>query len=119
MAPVAILILILLGMAIGLLLTPLGTLYTDIGQGLTVVTSFWFFLTPVIYPPPQSFPYSLLTTLNPVSPILMGARDLLTKGVFTNIGPFLVVSILAIITLFIAWMIYRIALPIIIERMSA
>lgn len=119
MAPMAILMLILLGMSIGLLLTPLGTLYTDITQGLTVVTSFWFFITPVIYPPPQSFPYSLMTTLNPVSPILMGARDLLTKGVIVNIGPFLVVSLLTIITLFIAWMIYRIALPILIERMSA
>ncbi len=119
MAPMAILILILLGMSIGLLLTPLGTLYTDVTQGLIVVTSFWFFLTPVIYPPPQSYPYSLLATLNPVSPILMGARDLLTKGVFTNIGPFLVVSGLTILALFIAWMIYRIAFPIIIERMSA
>lgn len=118
-APMAILMLILLGMSIGLLLTPLGTLYTDIAQGLTVVTSFWFFVTPVIYPPPQSFPYSLMTTLNPVSPILMGARDLLTKGVIVNIGPFLVVSALTIVTLFIAWMIYRIALPILIERMSA
>ena len=119
MAPMAILILILLGMAIGLLLTPLGTLYTDVTQGLTVVTSFWFFLTPVIYPPPQSFPYSLMTTLNPVSPILTGARDLLTKGVVTNMGPFLVVSLLTILGLFIAWMIYHIALPILIERMSA
>ena len=119
MAPMAILILILLGMAIGLLLTPLGTLYTDVTQGLIVVTSFWFFLTPVVYSPPQSFPYSLMTTLNPVSPILTGARDLLTKGVVTNIGPFLVVSLLTILGLFIAWMIYHIALPILIERMSA
>jgi len=106
-------------MAIGLLLTPLGTLYTDVTQGLIVVTSFWFFLTPVVYSPPQSFPYSLMTTLNPVSPILTGARDLLTKGVVTNIGPFLVVSLLTILGLFIAWMIYHIALPILIERMSA
>ena len=119
MAPMAILTLILLGMAIGLLLTPLGTLYTDVTQGLIVVTSFWFFLTPVVYSPPQSFPYSLMTTLNPVSPILTGARDLLTKGVVTNIGPFLVVSLLTILGLFIAWMIYHIALPILIERMSA
>ncbi len=118
-APVAILMLILLGMSIGLLLTPIGTLYTDVIQGLTVVTSFLFFLTPVIYPPPQSFPYSLVATLNPVSPILIGARDLLTKGVLTNIGPFLIVSFLTIVALFTAWIIYRVALPILIERMSA
>ena len=119
LAPLAILMLILSGMSIGFLLTPVGTLYRDISSGLMVVTQFWFFVTPVVYPPPQTFPYSLIATLNPVSPILMGTRDLLTKGFVTNIGPFLVVGCLTIIGLFAAWMIYRVALPIMIERMSA
>jgi len=119
LAPLAILMLILLGMTIGLLLTPLGTLYTDIASALAVITQLWFFVTPVVYPPPQTFPYSLISTLNPVSPILVGARDLATKGVLTNIEPFLVVSGLTIVALSIAWVIYRIAFPIIIERMSA
>lgn len=119
LAPLAILMLILLGMSIGLLLTPIGTLYKDISSGLMVFTQFWFFVTPVVYPPPQTFPYSLIATLNPVSPILMGARDLLTKGTITNIGPFLVVSCLTIMVLFTAWIAYHVALPIIIERMSA
>ena len=119
LAPLAILMLILLGMSLGLLLTPLGTLYMDIQSGLMMGTQFLFFLTPVVYPPPQNFPYSLIAILNPISPILMGARDLLTKGVLTNAYPFFVVSGLTILTLFTAWVIYRIALPIIIERMSA
>ncbi|MBW1795618.1 MAG: ABC transporter permease [Deltaproteobacteria bacterium] len=119
LAPLAILMLILMGISLGLLLTPLGTLFTDIQSSLMMGTQFLFFVTPVVYPPPQTFPYSLITTLNPVSPILMGARDLLTKGVITNIGPFLVVSCLTLVALFAAWIIYRVALPIIIERMSA
>lgn len=118
-APLAILMLILLGLSLGLFLTPIGALYRDISSGLMVVTQLWFFVTPVVYPPPQGFPYSLLATMNPVSPILIGARDLITKGVITNIGPFLVVSCLTVIALFIAWVIYRLALPIIIERMSS
>jgi lipopolysaccharide transport system permease protein len=119
LAPFAILMLILLGMAFGLLLTPIGTLYTDVSSGLNVLTQFWFFLTPVVYPPPQSFPYSLIATLNPVSPILIAARDLVTLGNIDNIELFLIVSCLTIIVLFSAWVIYRIALPIITERMSA
>jgi lipopolysaccharide transport system permease protein len=118
-APVAILMLILLGMSLGLLLTPIGTLYRDISSGLPVFTQFWFFVTPVVYPTPQTFPYSLIGVLNPVSPVLTAARDFITKGSISNIGPFLVVSCLAIMTLFAAWVIYRLALPIIIERMSA
>jgi lipopolysaccharide transport system permease protein len=118
-APIAILILIFLGLTIGLFLTPIGLLYTDIGYSLTFIIQIWFFLTPVVYPPPKTFPYSLLADLNPVSPILVGARDLATKGFLTNITPFIFVSIFSIMGLFIAWIIYRLALPIIIERMSA
>jgi len=117
--PLALLTLVLLGMSLGLLLTPIGTLYTDISSGLTIFTQLWFFLTPVVYPPPQAFPYSLINTLNPVSPILMGTRDLITKGYINNIQLFLIVSSLIIIVMMAAWTIYRLALPIIIERMGA
>jgi len=119
LAPLAMVMIILLGMTLGLLLTPLGMLYTDVSSGLMVITQLWFFMTPVVYPPPQSFPYSLVATLNPVSPLLMGARDLATKGVLGNVEPFLVVSGLTIIGLFIVWIVYRAALPIIIERINA
>ena len=118
-APLAIFVLILLGMSIGMFLAPIGTLYTDIQQGLVMFIQFWFFVTPVVYPPPQTFPYSLIATLNPVSPILMTARDLITKGQFSNIEQFLVISGLTLLAMIVGWMIYRVALPILIERMSA
>ncbi len=119
LSPFAILMLILLGIFIGLLLTPIGVLYTDISSGLAIVTNLWFFATPVVYPPPQSFPFSLLATLNPVSPLLTGTRDLATTGTLENVGAFAVVSGLTIIGLAFAWIMYRLSLPILIERMSA
>lgn len=119
LAPLAILMLIILGMSLGLLITPLGTLYTDVQSALMIGTQFLFFLTPVVYPPPQSYPYSLIAVVNPVSPILTAARDLITKGTMENMVPFFVVSGGAIVLLFVAWVIYRLALPIIIERISA
>ncbi|WP_289020805.1 ABC transporter permease [Desulfobacter postgatei] len=115
----AILMLILLGLSLGLLLTPLGLLYTDVSMGLTFVTQFWFFVTPVVYPPPQRFPYSLISILNPVSPILSTVRDLLTKGGSDQMIPFMIVGVLSCIVFLFAWLVYRLALPIIIERMSA
>jgi lipopolysaccharide transport system permease protein len=119
LAPFAILVIILLGITIGLLLTPLGMLYTDVASGLAVVIQLWFFVTPVVYPPPQTFPYSLIAILNPISPLLMGTRDLLTKGVLEDSGLFLVVTGLTVTGLLAAWVLYRASLPIIIERMSA
>ncbi len=119
LAPIAVFVLILFGMSLGMFLTPIGTLYTDIQQGLMMFIQFWFFVTPVVYPPPQTFPYSLIATLNPVSPILMTARDLITKGQFSNTVPFLVISGLTLLALITSWIIYRVTLPILIERMSA
>lgn len=115
----AILMLILLGMTIGLLLTPIGMLYTDVGSALTVFIQFWFFVTPVVYPPPTSFPFSLIVNLNPVSPLLVGARDLLTLGTMKNGDLFFLVAGITIVGLFFSWVLYRLALPIIIERMSS
>ena len=115
----AILVLVLLGTTFGLLITPVGILYTDISQGLTVVTGLWFFLTPVVYPSPTSFPFSLLAVLNPVSPILVGARDLATQGVLHNSIPFFTVTCIMLLVLAVSWVIYRLAIPILVERMSA
>ncbi|MCB8923690.1 MAG: ABC transporter permease [Ardenticatenaceae bacterium] len=119
LAPIAILMLMMLGIGLGLLLTPIGMLYTDVATSLPIIVSLAFFVTPVVYTPPQSFPFSLIAIVNPVSPLLIAARDLLTQGIVENIVPFAVVSVLTILLTLVAWVIYRVALPIIIERMSA
>lgn len=118
-APLAILMLILLGITLGLLVTPLGMLYTDVATSLPIIVQLAFFITPVVYPAPQTFPFSLIAILNPVSPLLIAARDLLTTGFLTNPLAVGLVSILTVLGLFLAWLIYRIALPILIERMSS
>jgi lipopolysaccharide transport system permease protein len=115
----AIMVLILLGLTFGLLLTPLGILYSDITQGLTIITGLWFFITPVVYPPPTSFPFSLLTILNPVGPILTGTRDLACKGFLNNPIPFFIITFLTFIFFIISWLIYKLTLPVLIERMKA
>jgi lipopolysaccharide transport system permease protein len=115
----AILVLVLLGTTFGLLITPIGILYTDVARALGLVTGLWFFITPVVYPPPTSFPFSLLAVLNPVSPILVGARDLATQGVLQNPIPFFVVTSTMLVVLGVSWVIYRLAIPILVERMSA
>jgi lipopolysaccharide transport system permease protein len=115
----AILVLVLLGITFGLFLTPIGVLFTDVAQSIAIFTGLWFFVTPVVYPPPVSFPFSLLATLNPVSPILIGARDLATEGALHNPLSFFVVTVLMFLVLLTTWVVYRLAMPILVERMSA
>ena len=116
---IPIFMLLLLGICIGLFLIPVGMLYTDVASSLPIITQLWFFITPVVYPIPNTLPFSLIAMVNPVTPVLNTARDLITKGETTHIMPFLIVSCVTIIFLFIGWVIYKLSLPIIIERISA
>ncbi|MBF2004213.1 MAG: ABC transporter permease [Chlorogloeopsis fritschii C42_A2020_084] len=119
LAPVALVHLIILGTAIGLLLAPLGTLYQDISKLLTVFLGFWLLLTPVIYSVPKEGKLAELVKLNPVTPLLVTVRELATTGVLSDPHGFWVVSLIAIFGLLVAWLIYKLAMPFIVERMSA
>ena len=117
--PFAVLMLLTLGTMLGLLLTPIGALYSDISTGLPTIIGLWFFLTPVIYPSPTSGRSAVIVQLNPVSPLLAGARDLATQGTLHNPGLFFIVSGVTILGLCLMWVLYRVSLPILIERMNA
>ena len=119
-APVALLHLILLGTAIGTLLAPLGALYQDFSKGLTVVTGLWLFLTPVVYPVPNgSGVMGSVVKLNPVTPLLVTTRELATTGIVSNPQGFCIASLIAILGLPLVWLFYRLAMPFVVERMSA
>ncbi len=119
LAPVALIHLVLLGTFFGLLLAPLGALYQDFSMGLTLITGFWLFLTPVVYPIPNNGIFSTIVNLNPVTPLLVTTRELATTGVISDPQGFWVVSLIAIVGLLLAWIIYRLAMPYVVERMSS
>jgi lipopolysaccharide transport system permease protein len=119
LVPIGVFALILLGMMIGLLLTPFGILYHDIGRAIAIGTQAWFFLTPVIYPPPQSSWAATLVNLNPVTPLLQTTREWLITGETTLLPGFFWVTGISLIMLFAGWVIFRIAMPHLIARMSA
>ena len=121
LAPLVLLVLMMLGTMLGMLLTPFGALYSDVSAGMPTLITLWLFLTPVVYPMPSRWPYSLLASLNPVSPPLVAARDLVLGGATAEatLAPLLVVSGVALVGIFLMWVLYRVSLPILIERMSA
>lgn len=120
LAPVALIHLIALGTAIGLLLTPLAALYDDVTKGLTLILGAWLFITPVIYPPPADGLFATLVRLNPVTPLLVTTRELAAEGgVISDPQGFWIASLIAIIGLLLSWLIYRVTMPFVIERMSA
>jgi lipopolysaccharide transport system permease protein len=110
--PVAIAALASLGLALGLFAAPLGMLYDDVSRGLLLVTGFWFFLTPVIYPTPARG----MLRLNPVTPLLDTARNWLTGGPAS--AGFAAVAVATIPALAAAWLLQRLARPHVIERLG-
>jgi lipopolysaccharide transport system permease protein len=119
LAPVALIHLVLLGTAIGLFLAPLGLLYGDVSRGLTLAVAPWLLLTPVIYPVPSQGWFGAVVNLNPVTPLLVTTRELATHGVVSNPTSFLIASGLTLVALGLAWLLYRLAMPFLIERISA
>src|SRR5690606_10287804 len=116
--PLGIVSLVLAGTSIGLLLTPIGVLYTDIGRGLSIVMQFAMYVTPVVFPMPKEGWISVVISYNPVTPLIMTTRDWLT-GNPTDFGyGFIWVNLAVLTILFVGLIVYRSAMPFLIERMS-
>jgi len=117
--PIAIVSLILAGTTLGLFLTPVGMLYSDIGKAIPLLMQFFMFVTPVVFPIPDSGLAATLLTYNPVTPIIMTARHWLTGQAPDFINGFIIVNLVLLFLLLLVWIMFRIAKPIFAERMGA
>jgi lipopolysaccharide transport system permease protein len=118
-APVALIHLIVLGTFFGVLLAPAGMLYQDFTMALTLATSLWLFITPVVYPVPTQGLFSTIVKLNPVTPLLVTVRELATTGVLSNPAGFWTASAFGMVGLLLAWIVYRLAMPFVVEKISS
>jgi lipopolysaccharide transport system permease protein len=115
----AILIMLLLaltGLSIGLLLTPLGLLYSDIGKSISMILPFLMYLTPVIYPIQTSGTLLFFQKFNPVTPFLEYARSLIGQYPFILYTELFIWSTLMILIVAFSLVLLKISLPIIVER---
>lgn len=114
--PLIIAIIVLFGTVLGVILVPVGILYEDITTALPLITGLWFFITPVAYPVPSGGALSSIMYWNPVSHLITGGRDWLVTGSLTNPKEFIFIFSLSIVLLLIGWIIYRVALSVLLER---
>ncbi len=107
-----------MGTAIGVLLVPIGMLYKDIDRSLTILLQFWMYLTPVVYEVPGSKLGQWLVAVNPVAVPLTAARDGFLGGQTEQWFVLGTWFLLFLVLIFLGWVIYRVSMPIIIERMT-
>lgn len=111
--------LLLFGLCLGLLVLPCSILYKDFSQGVMLSMTFLMFVTPVGYAFQAGSDNAAYVTYNPLSYLINYPRDLFL-GMSPDYG--LTIIGLGLVSVFICiggWVIFRIALPIIFERLSS
>ena len=114
--PVAILGAVMVGTTIGLFLTPISMLYTDVQKVVSIGMSFLMYITPVVYAIPEEGIMSWLMEINPLTPIILTARDMITGSSPQFLNYYLLVLVCSIPLFFLSLIFYRISIPIIVER---
>jgi lipopolysaccharide transport system permease protein len=116
--PVALIASLLLGCALGLIALPIAALYADVGRAVQLILRFGFFLTPVIFALPPAGVARRLMLLNPVTPVIASGRAWLTGSGEAMPGAFLAVVAGCVIVLALGLLVYKVALPHLIERLG-
>jgi lipopolysaccharide transport system permease protein len=117
--PVGVFALVLTGTALGLAITPVGVLYGDIGRGIPLITQFLMYLSPVVFPLATTGWTATLMRLNPLTPLILNARAWFTGQPAQLLGEWALAVGGSALLLLLVWLVYRLAMPILIERMSA
>jgi lipopolysaccharide transport system permease protein len=117
--PIGIFSLVLVGFVMGLLLTPLGVLYTDVQQTLPIATTFLMLFTPVVYPIPDSGLAKVVAGFNPLTPLVTATRDWLTVGATTHAAALSFTTLVALACLLIGWIAMRVAMPHLVARIGS
>jgi len=115
---VVVLVIPLVLMAIGFgFVFAIGNLvFRDVANIVGIAATFGMFATPVLYPPPVSWPLRLVNVLNPFSPILKATQDLLVYGEIKEPLALSIACFFSAAVFLLGWKIFRVTLPRIIER---
>ena len=111
--------LMLFGIMVGVLTVPLGALYQDITYGMALVTSAVILVTPVAFAPPSEGTLATVMHYNPLSPLVLAARDLIVTGDTTYLPATLVIMACCLVLFGVGWVLFRLAVPIIVERLGS
>jgi lipopolysaccharide transport system permease protein len=117
--PLAVIMLLTMGLAAGLSLIPIGGFYGDVGNAVSTFVGLLMFTVPVVYPVPEGEGlFATVMRYNPLTPAVTLCRETLTSGDLTFLPAALAWFAAALLVTFFALLILRIALPHLVERMG-
>ncbi|MFN6038590.1 MAG: ABC transporter permease [Bacteroidota bacterium] len=110
---------ILLFVSLGIIITPLAMLYLDVSKFVPVAMQIFMYVTPVVYGMPKSGVMRTVMQFNPLTYLVASIRNSLSGFPVEDGIIILSIGVFAIFTGCLSLVIYRVAMPIIIERMSS
>lgn len=116
--PFVLCIIILFSFSIGLILAPIGLIYTDIGKLLTTATSFIMYITPVVYAVPRQGLFKKLFEFNPLTYMFNDARNSLINLPLDHALYLTVTTAVSFVIMLTGLVIFRKSMPIIIEKIA-
>jgi lipopolysaccharide transport system permease protein len=114
--PLALLPLCLFTLGLGYLFALGNGVMRDLGQVVGFALTFWMFLTPVVYPASKTGPQAMLNLLNPVSPFVIAAQDLTSRGHLTQPETYAVGCLVSLFVFLLGWRVFHLTEPRIAER---
>ena len=108
--PLALCPVIFLSLGLGFILSITNLAIRDTGNALGTALTIGMFLTPVLYPPPIRWPFTLINYLNPLSPLLTATQDLIAVGTLTTPVSFAAACLLAVAVLLLGWRSFRVTI---------
>jgi lipopolysaccharide transport system permease protein len=101
---------ILLALGFGFILSIANLAIKDTGNALGTALTIGMFLTPVLYPPPVRWPFTLINCLNPLSPLLTATQDLLALGTLSRPDLFGAACLFAAVAFLLGWRAFRVTI---------
>ena len=122
-APLVVLplaVLILLGLALGLLLAPAALLIGDIQNALPLITGALLVVTPVVYVAPvNNGIFAAVVRMNILTPVFDACRMVLSAGIPDDPAFFFCVAVFSAVLFSLALVVFRISMPVVVERWSS
>jgi len=116
--PLVALTLLLTGFVFSVLIIPIALLFKDFTQGLSILLNLLLFVTPVGYAIDPSSAGKLFAW-NPLFYLVDLGRASLITGALPHLSLVVALFGVAMLLLLLGWVIYRLSLPIIIERLTS
>jgi len=118
--PLVMLDLMVVGFALGLLFHSVFSLIADFSKMVGIALQLLMYVSAVVFPQPKEAGFaSFVFNINPFTHLIVFARNIFVGLPIDNAVPFIVISVASFVLLGVGLFMYRITMPIIIERMGS